>query len=309
MSTITRAFTTRRFKQSFGSGNADGAPQRSGTTKAHPSIRDKISAPVQLVHTTNMLTYNAPDLFPKKATSSSSSTKSDDELSELSRSAASSPPTSPDSPVAPKRATSTEPNHLSQYFTGPGLPVAPVTKPEIPKRAPSHTSKPSRSHDSLNRQRSVSRLSEQSQETLSSKASFSFSRSSSGSTSTSGTSQSTAAPAVLASKPPSVSIVPPPRPPLRAAQSQPHLQQHKKEYSLSQHPFGHELAQVSEIAEEFGVQDKLHFVDAEERELRELGLCKFSAQDYLGEVQGIYDSIFGPAPRPQKAAATESQWI
>lgn len=312
MSTLGRAFTTRRAKQSLSGGSSEGFPQRSNTTKGYGSIRNKISAPVELVHTTNMLSYNAPDIFPgqpKSATSTSSSSKSSDDESDSAHTSASSPPTSPDIPTAPKRDMSPEPNHLSSYFAAPVQDVKPEPKPEIPQRAPSHTSKGSRSYSQLNRQRSVSQMSEISQRTLSNKASSTFSRSSSTSTSTSSTSHNSAHVQHAAKLSNASVTVPPPRVPsrpLRAAQSQPTLQPHRKELSQS-HPFGHELAQVSEIAEEFGLKDQLHVFDTEEKELRELGLCKFNANDYLGEIQGLYESIFGIAPLMPKAQA--QLWI
>ncbi|KAH8884009.1 hypothetical protein GQ53DRAFT_408625 [Thozetella sp. PMI_491] len=311
MSSIGRAFTTRRAKQGFQS--SESAPQRSNTTKGFGSIRNKISGPVELVHTTNMLSYNAPDIYPKEpksATSISSSGKSDDDMSDSARTSSSSPPTSPDIPTAPKRDMSPEPNHLSSYFAAPGHEVASGPKPEIPQRAPSHTSKGSKSYSNLGRQRSMSQLSEQSSRTVSTKASFTFSRSSSTSTNTSASSHlSSHSHHVPKLSNPPVPAAPPrvPSVPLRSAQSQPQLQQHRKDYSQT-HPFGKELAQVSEIAEEFGVKDRLNVIDAEEKELQEMGLCKFRAEDYLDEIQGLYDSIFGLVPRPLKAPAPEL-WI
>jgi hypothetical protein len=51
------------------------------------------------------------------------------------------------------------------------------------------------------------------------------------------------------------------------------------------HPFGKELAQVNEVAEEFGVTKPM--VDEEERILMAKGLQKFGAADYLAEIQGL----------------------
>ena len=156
---IARAFTTRRVKQSIDlKDSVEGFPQRSNTTKASlGNIRAKISAPVELTHTTNMLSYNAPDLFPEKgpkSATSMSSFKSDDE-SDGNLTSASTPPTSPDSPFPQKRSASPEPNHVSCYFTAPkSAPLAEA--PVIPQRAPSHTKKP---YEGLMRHRSASRLS------------------------------------------------------------------------------------------------------------------------------------------------------
>jgi hypothetical protein len=93
---------------------------------------------------------------------------------------------------------------------------------------------------------------------------------------------------------------------------QPHQQQHRKEFSESQHPFGQELAQVSEIAEEYGLKEQMSVVDAEEKEMLAKGLLKFNANDYLGEIQGLFanffadESVAAAVPTGMAAAAA---WI
>ncbi|KAK5655033.1 hypothetical protein OQA88_6792 [Cercophora sp. LCS_1] len=291
---IARAFTTRRVKQSLMAADAsDASPQRSNTTKsAIGSIRHKISAPVELIHTTNMLSYNAPDIYPKTASSTTSSHKSDDELSDSAHTTASSPPTSPDI-EAPKRSLPAKPNHLSAFFTVPegnSAPPSKVETPVIPQRAASHTKK---SYDSLVRQRSSSRMSEQSQRSVSTKASMTFSRSSSASTSTTATSQS-ASPPQHKAKPSSSQTVASSQPKVTVApqfSSQSQLN-HRKDFSQSQHPFGPELAQVSEIAEEYGIKAQVNEIDLEAQELAAKGLQKFSAEDYMSEIQGLISSFF-----------------
>lgn len=66
------------------------------------------------------------------------------------------------------------------------------------------------------------------------------------------------------------------------------------------HPFGKELAQVNEMAEEFGATARL--LDDEEREILNKGLCKFGVEDYLDEIAGLYGGIFedrlGPMAKP-----------
>jgi len=59
------------------------------------------------------------------------------------------------------------------------------------------------------------------------------------------------------------------------------------------HPFGNELAQVTEIAEEYGIsQETLTVVDEEEQELLSRGLFKFRAEEYMSEIQGLFMSAF-----------------
>jgi hypothetical protein len=76
------------------------------------------------------------------------------------------------------------------------------------------------------------------------------------------------------------------------------------------HPFGQELAQVTEIAEEYGIRESKLEVDVvdpeespEERELREKGLCKFGAEEYMLEIEGFYREMLG-VPEPLR-----TMWI
>jgi len=75
--------------------------------------------------------------------------------------------------------------------------------------------------------------------------------------------------------------------------------------TVEQHPFGNELAQVSELAEEYGIsKEKLAVVDEEEQELVSRGLFKFRAEDYVSEIQSLFATAFGDS-RP----AMSSMWI
>lgn len=58
----------------------------------------------------------------------------------------------------------------------------------------------------------------------------------------------------------------------------------------SSHPFGKELEQVNEVAEEFGVRDDLF--EEEEQLLKERGLLKFEVQDYISEIEGLFGGVF-----------------
>ncbi|KAI1326190.1 hypothetical protein F5Y16DRAFT_235140 [Xylariaceae sp. FL0255] len=285
---IARALTTRRAKHQ-GSTDMSIFPQRSNTTKGYAnagSIRNKISSPMELTHTTNQLAYNAPDLYPQAKSASSRTSNSDDDSSlESPSTTASSPPTSPEMPAAERMSGSPEPNHLSCYFTPPTEKpsVNNFDAPAIPKRSPSHTKKASLD----NMANRYARLSNQSNKTVSSKASTTLSRSSS--TSTAVTTWS------LASSSPKPSIplastattgaapVPPPR-----------FRRPTLDTPESQHPFGHELAKVSELAEELGMKDELLNHREEEQALLKKGLCKFMAEDYLSEIQGLLADFLTP---------------
>lgn len=342
-SSISRAFTTRRIKQFSKDSEPDHPIQpRSNLQKVSmANLRHKISAPVKLIHTTNVLAYNAPDLYPQSATSTKSSfLKSDDDLSDSANTQASSPPTSPDIDQAPDRCLSPEPNHLSCYFTAETSTTSPVATqkpsplvdaPLVPSRAPSHTKK---TYDSRVRDQSVAgRSSVQSQRTISTKASFNFSQPRSRSTSVSSNS-TPASPSSYAKKRPQVSVPPtvsqhsipsatasPASPPRQRSQRQaefvesPARSSHRAEFSQSHHPFGQELAQVTEIAEEYGVKEKLNEYAAEEQEMAGMGLCKFSADDYMKEIKGFFVTFYGVEPiepvTPVAAptAAPASVWI
>jgi hypothetical protein len=177
---LSRAFTTRRARKisdlsssTSASSSAPNLPQRSLTAKQfHGPIRDKISAPIELLSTTNMLSYNAPDIYPSSSSSSSSSASGDD-VFDRSTSMPTSPLTSPD--TSSVESNSPKPNHLSSYFGSPSPSNSSMEAPVIPKRAPSHTKKLS---ESLARKRSISSGVSSSSGASSRNASISTSRSS-----------------------------------------------------------------------------------------------------------------------------------
>ncbi|KAI2638081.1 hypothetical protein GGS21DRAFT_488787 [Xylaria nigripes] len=296
---LSRAFTSRRARQSsVDMGGSENTPRRSSTvSKHHPgpvSIRNKISNPMVLTHTTNMLAYNAPDLYPHQSPASQMSSptysvKSDDDSSCLDTPSTvmSSPPTSPEMSTDEKTYESPARNHLSCYFVPPNQKPAPVPSeaPAIPKRAPSHTKKTS---FELNHH---TRLSYQSSAMGSSKASSVMSRASSASTlatSVSSGSHSQKLPTLKLASIPAV-----PSPPSSAPPRRP------RDDLESTHPFGQELAKVSELAEELGVKDKfLQGIDEEERQLVAKGLMKFTAEDYLAEIDELISDFLSPEPSP-----------
>lgn len=60
---------------------------------------------------------------------------------------------------------------------------------------------------------------------------------------------------------------------------------------------------MTEIAEEYGLKRGLNVIDEEEQELVALGLFKFTAEEYLSEIRGVFSSFFAE-PRP-----TAAMWI
>ncbi|KAG5983650.1 hypothetical protein E4U55_007574 [Claviceps digitariae] len=286
---LSRAFTTRRLRGSSDASELGRMPQRSHTSKASHDIRNKISAPIQLLHTTNMLSYNAPDIPRPVRSNSTNSTKSLSSADAHSA-AGSTPPTSPDVDLAPG------PNHLSCYFKTSGSPFMGATPsdteaPAIPRRSPSHTKQ--NSYDAIARQRSISRTSRDSDQSSSMRSGRTFSRSPSTSTRASSASHvSTPFSQKLASTAPAG-----PPPPVPCTIS-PHIQ------AKETHPFGQELAQVTELAEEYTVKTRLNVIDEEEQFLFSHGLQKFSPDDYMSAIQSISAMFFPerrhatPAPPP-----------
>ncbi|GJP94817.1 hypothetical protein CBS63078_8768 [Aspergillus niger] len=232
---LARAFTKRSKRPEVSAP----MPYRESHKHAGPINRDKISAPVELLSTTNMLAYNAPDIHSATSSSTSSLQSPDDSEMSFTQRSFGSPLTTPDeSPI--------EPNPLPSYFPKRSATVtshprsststnSSTDAPLVPKRALSHTK---RTHQELARQRSLSRLS------------------------------------------------PPPLNSLRNASA---ARQTQDSYKAEPHPFSKELEQVNEVVEEFG---GTRILDDEELILRDKGLMKFTADDYLVEIEAFYGSVF-----------------
>ena len=113
--------------------------RRAGTIK-----RSAISAPLELLSTTNVLAFNAPNIY------GSSDNESEGSMTFSNSTRATTPDYDSPSPV--------EPNHLSTYFANANRSMSPESKsndcdsPTIPQRMPSHTKK---SHQIAARKRSM----------------------------------------------------------------------------------------------------------------------------------------------------------
>lgn len=59
------------------------------------------------------------------------------------------------------------------------------------------------------------------------------------------------------------------------------------------HPFGAELAQVNELAEEIGANEAT-LLDEEEQYLVDNGLCKFTVDDYVSEIESYFGTLGSP---------------
>lgn len=58
------------------------------------------------------------------------------------------------------------------------------------------------------------------------------------------------------------------------------------------HPFGPELEQVNELAEEIGARD-IMILDEEEQYLMSQGFFKFGVEEYMEEIQGLFGGSLG----------------
>jgi hypothetical protein len=250
-------------------------PTRSQSVKNGASIdRAKISLPVALVSTTNMLSYNAPDIASLKNVSSmaslthSSADDSDHSVSTRSRASshgsrdtmstdASSVDLSPISPV---------PNHFGGFPSG-GKPlrksasttslkqvkeevIEPV--PTIPARALSHSK---RAHERLAHKRSLQHVG---------------TRGSIGSRGSMGSVRSS-----------------------REQRSSLDMFKATIEEESQQHPFGRELAQLNEVVEEFGGVVRDAEAEADLSAMRSKNLAAYCAADYLAEIRPLFSTRFG----------------
>ncbi|KFY24437.1 hypothetical protein V493_05237, partial [Pseudogymnoascus sp. VKM F-4281 (FW-2241)] len=103
---LSRAFTTRKGPKS--QNTAPAIPTRSLTTKHSfqaGTIRNKISGPMELISTTNMLSYNAPDLHPISISAASTSSGDESDIPSMSHSTS----TTPDSSVRGSGSSNTTP--------------------------------------------------------------------------------------------------------------------------------------------------------------------------------------------------------
>ncbi|KAF1959145.1 hypothetical protein CC80DRAFT_321974 [Byssothecium circinans] len=258
---------TKRMKRPDAPNTTSSSPQRSQSVKA-PGLqidRAKISAPVALVSTTNMLSYNAPDIVPIQTTSSKASTHSGDDSdhSVSTRSRASSHAsrdTLTDASSVSSSPTSPAPNHLSGYFASANknlrksassgnlqqlkesreeVPAVPDV-PAIPERALSHSK---RAHERLAQKRSLQHISRHS---------------------------STHS----------------------AREHRTSVDMFRVAIKEETHPFGKELEQLSEVAEEFNGAVRDAELEADLALIRDRHLAMFCAADYLAEIQPLFSNRF-----------------
>ena len=215
--------------------------------KAGSIKRSAISSPLELISTTNVLAFDAPNIY-------GSSDESDSSLT-FSMSSAHAETSSIESAPSP-----VEPNHLSTYFksaahsgsTRQSNDSSDCDSPTIPSRALSHTKK---SHQASALRRSASNKSK---------------------------------------------TVPPPNAIHDTAALRSSIDMFSSTPKYDEHPFGAELAKVNELADEIGAQEVL-VLDEEEQYLISQGFCKFGADDYVDEIQGLFGGSYNNPFSPMNA--------
>ena len=252
------------------------ASQRGG----RPVVRAKISSPTALLSTSNAQVHNAhtidgraPIEIRHVSSGSSSDSNNDSDTSGGSVHSYETDATSVDnSPIGPEP----EPNHLSAYFkpavdththshshsraashtssARPSFDTRPsFDAPRIPQRAPSHSK---RAHEGLHRKRSIQRM---------------LSPPPSRGREMNNTRSSTEIFGVPS--PVKSSFVEAPK-------------------ECSPGPFANELAQLDEVAEELGQVVKSAERDADSLYMERRGLARYSANDYMWEIQGLIHDMF-----------------
>jgi len=261
---LARAFTMRAGKRE----NASTPPPiRTGSVKAPSKVLDRslISPPVALLSTTNMLSYNAPDISTmkilRKASSSISSGSSgnsgDDSDVSSTRNQSRDTYNTDTSSVENSPTASPTPQDSTTYFqsksqsstarrstsTGDLRAESASTSPRIPERAPSHSKK---AHELLAKKRSLQHISAHS---------------------------------------------------LHSATGAPTREHRTSIERLAEHghhhPFGRELEQLAEVAEEVNGGARGADCDADAAAMKARNLAKWTADDYIAELAPLFARCFG----------------
>lgn len=254
---LVRAFTTRGKKNETAH-----VPLPMGRAASHrngkPVVRAQISSPVALVSTTNMLSYSAPDIngLSRRDFSASTTSSTSGEDSDASANSIHSNDTHTDMSSIDESPTCPSPNHLSSYFK-----PAVDTSANSPNHSPSLSASASFEGPTLPKR--APSHSKHAHETVSRKRS------------------------------------------VQRLQSPPSSARASSEFGSSlsasveaprENPFGKELEQLDEIAEEFGQTVRSAEQDADAAYMRSRNLGAFAASDYLNEIHGLIAESFEEQP-------------
>ncbi|KAF2157649.1 hypothetical protein K461DRAFT_289947 [Myriangium duriaei CBS 260.36] len=267
---LARALTTRRKEESPAAAPYVGRAASQRAPNAKPIKRSEISLPVALISTTNMLSYEAPDItnaphvqrmggryFSSSASVGSSAPSVSGDESDQNGSVHSretdatsvdlSSPELPQDPYTNAFFKSSPPalshrSTVSSRTSASSRPSVELGSPKIPMRAASH----SKTAHVLSHKRSIQRM------------------------------------ATVASRPSS-------REPADFYNAQPSA-------NTANHPFGRELEQLNEAAEEFGqavrVASRSAEAEIDYNVMRAKGLVQYCANDYMDEISSMYPTTF-----------------
>ncbi|TID16439.1 gb [Venturia nashicola] len=336
MSSLSRAFTLRSKRTKDDIKETSPPPSLPGRSASmrytdRPVDIRTISSPVALLSTTNMLSYNAPDVSSVRAqrkasnsvssgsslrssadesdTSTISTNSRDTASTDVSSIGSSSPAASPETKELDRMSyfpSSRTLNRSPSTTLAPPLPSTQrisksvstsalrpsstlildserVVSPEIPQRAASHSKK---AHEVLARKRSLQTMSRQNSvssiksTSLEKRNSFEF---------FSGKITDAPAPSL-----PSFGFQSAPSP----LQSNPPQTSHHSASHSGNHPFGKELMQLDEIAEEFGGAVRDVEREGDLRAMRQKGLQRFRAEDYMREIEKMLGGFSKPHNLP-----------
>ncbi|KAH9840507.1 hypothetical protein Tdes44962_MAKER01707 [Teratosphaeria destructans] len=262
---LSRALTTSRNRPEISGpvfiGRA--ASQRAG----RPVNRAQISPPMVLVSTTNTLLHNAEHIpgtrvieirhVSRSSAASSSGEDSDGSSNASTHSRTNTTLTDASSVDESPSPTLAEPNHLSCYF-----------RPNVDthsRHSSVHSPSARESWDAPALPKRVPSHSKKAHESLHRKRS------------------------VQRMLPPAISA----RESLRNS-AQMHVENSPAVFveALKEGPFGRELAQLDEVAEEFGSVVRDAETEADMKVIRNYGLAQYAASDYMAEIQGLIYSTF-----------------
>nr|POF20029.1 hypothetical protein CFP56_52278 [Quercus suber] len=260
---LVRAFTTRRTKPDI-SVNTSGMVGRAASQRAGKPLvnRAQISSPVALVSTSNLLLNNARDIagtrpIQRRNVSGSTVASTIGEESDSSVGSVHSDETAmtdTSSVEASSPITPVEPNHLSCYFK-------PAVDTETKASSHSRTSSATPSLDTPKIPQRVPSHSKRAHESVHRQRSIRR---------------------MMSPEPPSCEFA---RTSVEIA-TQPIIEEPKE------NPFGSELSQLEEVAEEFSHVVSDAEADADAKVLLAYGLAVFSATEYMTEIQNLVYQTF-----------------
>ncbi|ERF74521.1 hypothetical protein EPUS_03959 [Endocarpon pusillum Z07020] len=261
---LARALTKRAKRQHEASSPSEGSFRfPAGTIE-----RSKISLPIELISTTNVNALSAPDIRSASSNSSNASFRSadDSDFSSICKSFLSTPATSADNSSIESSPITPEPRHGKGFFDA----VSPKRSATTAARGRASNGTQSSTDAPALPQRALTHSKKAHQEVARNR---SLSR-----------------------------LTPPPTIMDNATMVRNSADMFSPAAVDPNHPFGNELAQVNEVAEEFGGVSAL--LQEEEQEMKMKGLLRFGADDYVNEILGLWEGAHG-----DRLTGLASPWI